>query len=106
MHVAAGFCSLTTGAQPHLLLAAPTSGAVGLGMWGGPVVDAERSQAGFWTWKDGTIAWGGGPRSAGPAAFHLQMAPNGGVGFTLRDASGATVWSPLPAVPPKATEAK
>jgi hypothetical protein len=111
---AEGSASLTMGAgaqadvergQPRLRLEAPTNGAVGLGLWGGPVVDAEQSHAGFWIWKDGTIAWGGGPRSA-DSAFHLRMAPNGSVGFTLRDASGAAVLSVPSVVPPKTTEVK
>jgi hypothetical protein len=63
-----------------------------LGRWGGPVVDGEKSHAGWWIWEDGTIAWGGGLRSAGRNGFILKYARDGTSLFELRDADEKPVW--------------
>ncbi len=75
-----------------LMLDAPADGATGLGLWGGPGAQNEQSHAGFWIWKDGTITWGGGLKSAGRTGFLLKYDPDGKADFHVRDAAESTLW--------------
>jgi hypothetical protein len=62
-------------------------------VWGGPGEQDERSHAGLWIWRDGTIAWGGGPKAAGRTGFLLKYPREGDPEFAVRDARENVLWS-------------
>lgn len=95
IHGDAPYVELHGGSQREksLRIQAPIDGAVGIGLWGGPGDQNEMSHAGWWIWQDGTIAWGGGLRSAGRTGFLLKYSRDGSSTFEMRDADEKPVWS-------------
>lgn len=87
------------GARPdprQLLIEVPNEGEVGLGLWGGPGAQGETSHAGLYIWQDGTIAFGGGLRSAGRTGFILKYPREADPSLEVRDRDEHVIWR-LPA---------
>lgn len=78
--------------KSHVLIKASIDRAAGIGIWGGPGKQNEKSHAGYWIWDDGTIAWGGGQRSAGRTGFLLKQSRDGRTEFKVRDHQEALLW--------------
>lgn len=89
--------------KSSVIVKAPVDGAAGIGMWGGPGAHGQQSHAGFWVWDDGTIAWGGGQRSAGRTGFILKQSRDGEAEFKVRDHKEVLLWE-MPTRPPAAKE--
>lgn len=85
----------------ELSLKAPHGGAVGLRIWGGPGKQNAQSYAGLSIWEDGTIAWGGGHRSAGYGGFGIKHRRDGVFDFVVRDHEERLLWEMPQHSPPE-----